>query len=319
MSQPSQAQYGRQSQPQYGYDGGYPQQGPPPQQGPGRFYTPGPNGIPPGKIRISKGPAPYLQQQTLAPQSHSIRLKMDRNHFHMPLKLKRPNCINRNIQVTILATEYHLLIRVRPHPTLTPIAPNQPTTIRKNSLHLPMQVPQTPGHKRTHLIPNHRSPKANTHPPFTLLQMASSTDKRSSLNHHMPANRLLTLTLRLALLLHKTITHRTTKRHLHNHRLKRHRLAWVRTHIQSSTRGHPAGTRHTTLRRRNSSQGLWLRRKGTQMISIGNGWQARRFGESQYSRITFSPSVQPKPIINEAGLCYTLHFLLPKRMKRKHI
>lgn len=50
MSQPSQLQYGRQSQPQYGFDGGYPQQGPPPQQGPGRYYTPGPNGVPPGKL-----------------------------------------------------------------------------------------------------------------------------------------------------------------------------------------------------------------------------------------------------------------------------
>ena len=60
MSQPSQAQYGRQSQPQYGYDGGYPQQGPPPQQGPGRFYTPGPNGVPPGKIQFLKGHASIL-------------------------------------------------------------------------------------------------------------------------------------------------------------------------------------------------------------------------------------------------------------------
>ena len=189
----------------------------------------------------------------------------------MPLKLKHPNYINHNIQVTILATEYLLLTRVRPHPTLTPIAHNQPMTIRKNSLHLPMLVPQTPGHKRTHLIPNHRSPKANTHPPFTLLRTASRTYKGSNLNHNTPANRLLTLTLQLALLLHKTITHRTTKCHLQNHRLKRHLLAWARTHIQSSTRDHLADTRHIMLRRRNSSQGLWLRRKGTQMIFIGNG------------------------------------------------
>lgn len=270
MSQPSQPQYGRQSQPQYGFDGGFPQQGPPPQQGPGRFYTPGPNGVPPGKIQFLKGHAPYSRNQTLAPQSHSIRLKMDRNHFHMPLKHTYPNCINHNIQVTILATEYHLLIRVRPHPTPIPIALNQPMTIRKNSLHLPMQAQQTPVHKRTHLIPNHRSPKANTHPPFILLQRASHTDKRSNLNHHTPANKLLTLTLQLALLLHKTITHRTTKHHLHNHRLKRHLLTWARTHIQSSTRDHLAGTKHITLRRRNSSQGLWPRRKETQMISIGN-------------------------------------------------
>ena len=52
MSQPSQPQYGRPSQPQYSYDGSYPQQGPPPQQGPGRYYTPGPNGAPPGEIHF---------------------------------------------------------------------------------------------------------------------------------------------------------------------------------------------------------------------------------------------------------------------------
>ncbi|KAG8532778.1 uncharacterized protein KY384_002656 [Bacidia gigantensis] len=43
MSQPAQQPYGRQSQPQYGYPGGYPPQGAPPQSGPGRFYTPGPD------------------------------------------------------------------------------------------------------------------------------------------------------------------------------------------------------------------------------------------------------------------------------------
>ncbi|KAI4251002.1 MAG: hypothetical protein LQ352_005136 [Teloschistes flavicans] len=45
MSQPAQPQYGRPSQPPYGYSGGggYPPQGPPgPQQAPGRYYTPNP-------------------------------------------------------------------------------------------------------------------------------------------------------------------------------------------------------------------------------------------------------------------------------------
>ena len=51
MSQPPQSQYnGRQNQQQYAYSGGHPAQGPGPQQGPGRFYTPGPEGAPPGRI-----------------------------------------------------------------------------------------------------------------------------------------------------------------------------------------------------------------------------------------------------------------------------
>ena len=62
MSQPSQPQYGRQSQPQqYGYDSGFPQQGPPPQQGPGRYYTPGPNGVPEGKMQPLEDSASHSQ------------------------------------------------------------------------------------------------------------------------------------------------------------------------------------------------------------------------------------------------------------------
>ncbi|MCJ1452306.1 ESCRT-0 subunit protein hse1 [Mycoblastus sanguinarius] len=62
MSQP---QYGRQSQPQYGYGGGYPAQQAPGQQAPGRFYTPGPDGAPPAshtpkpQYPPQNGPQPF--------------------------------------------------------------------------------------------------------------------------------------------------------------------------------------------------------------------------------------------------------------------
>ena len=57
ISQPPPTQYGgRQNQPQSGYGGGYPNQGPGPQQGPGRFYTPGPESAPPGTIISKRNP-----------------------------------------------------------------------------------------------------------------------------------------------------------------------------------------------------------------------------------------------------------------------
>ena len=272
MSQPSQPQYGRQSQPQYGYDGGYPQQGPPPQQGPGRYYTPGPNGVPPGKMQSSEDSSLYLQSQTPAPQSHSIHLKTGHNHFHTPAKHHHPTSSKHNIQLTMLATEYHPVIRVRHRQMPIPTVHSQLTIIRKNSPHLPTQVPPIISPNHTHTIASIPSPRANTHPPSTLLQTASRMGKGSNLKHRTAANKLLIPTRPWALPLHKTITRRTTKHHLHNRHLKRHLLAWVQTHIQSSTRDHlQVGIRRITLRRRNSRRDMLLRRKGILTISIDNG------------------------------------------------
>lgn len=271
MSQPSQPQYGRQSQPQYAYDGGYPQQGPPPQQGPGRYYTPGPNGVPPGKMRFSENSTLYLQSQTLAPQSHSILPKTGHNRFHMPVKHHHLTNSKHNIQSRILATVYHPETRVRHHQTPILTVHNQRTIIRKNSLHLPTQAPQTIGPNHTHLILNNRSPRANTHPRSTLLQTASRMGKRSKPKYHTPANKLHIPTHPWALRLRKTIMRRTIKHHLHSLRLKRHLLAWAKTHIQCSTRDHhQAGTRRITLHRRNN-RGMLLRRQGILMIFTDNG------------------------------------------------
>ena len=154
MSQPSQPQYGRQGQPQYGYDGGYTQQGPPPQQGPGRYYTPGPNGAPPGKIHFSAISTSYLQRQTLAVQSHSTHLIMGRNHSHMPVRHQTLSSSNNSIHLWTLATGYRQVLSAH-HPQIpTPIDHNQRTTTRKNYPHPPMQAPRTPGPNHTHLTSN---------------------------------------------------------------------------------------------------------------------------------------------------------------------
>ena len=216
----------------------------------------------------------YSQRQTLARQSHSIHLKMGRNRSHMPAKHRHPSSSNHSIQPRILATEYHPVTKVRHHQIPIPTAHNQPTTTHKNSPHLPTQAPQIPGLNHTQLISNNRSPRASMHPRFTLLQTASRMGKGSNHSHHTPANKLHILTLPWALPLHKTITQRITKPHLHNHLLKHHLLAWVRTHIQSLIRERlRVGIRHITLHRRNSSRGMLLvllRRKEIRMISTGN-------------------------------------------------
>ena len=273
MSQPSQPQYSRPGQPQYGYDGGYTQQGPPPQQGPGRYYTPGPNGAPPGKIHSSVISASYLPRQTLALQSHSTHLIMGRNHSHMPVKHRvLSSSSNNSIQLKTLATGYRQALSARHHQIPTLIDHNQRTTTHKSYHHPRMQVPRTLGPRHTHLISNKRSLRASIHPHSSRPRRARHTVKGSNLKQGTPANRLLTLTPREGHPLRRSITQGTIKQHLHKHLLQCLLQAWAKTPIRSSTRDPPqAGIRHITHRRGNSSRDTLLRRKGIRRISIGNG------------------------------------------------
>ncbi|MCJ1282484.1 ESCRT-0 subunit protein hse1 [Xylographa opegraphella] len=71
MSQTIPLNYARPSQPQYGYGGAYPSQGPPPQQDVGRYYSPNPQDsrLPQGQNPPQSGPAPfYLAGQANAQQ-----------------------------------------------------------------------------------------------------------------------------------------------------------------------------------------------------------------------------------------------------------
>lgn len=192
MSQPSQPQYGRQSQPQYGYDGGYPQQGPPPQQGPGRYYTPGPNDAPPGNMHSLRYSMSYLQRQTLALQSHNIHLKMGRSPSHMPVRHHHLSSSNHNIHFRTLVIGYRQAPSVRPHPIPILTDRNRLTTIHKNYPHPRTQAPQIPGRRHTHLMSNNRSPRASIHLLSTPLQMGRRTGKGSKLKHRTPANKLPT-------------------------------------------------------------------------------------------------------------------------------
>ena len=213
----------------------------------------------------------YLQSQTLAPQSHSILPKTGHNRFHMPAKHHHLTNSKHNIQSTTLATAYHPETRVRHHQTPILTVRNQRTIIRKNSPHPPTQAPRTIGPNHMHLILSSRSPRANIHPRSTLLQTASRMGKRSKHKYHTPANKLHILTLLWALCLRKTIMLRTIKHHLHSLRLKRHLLAWAKTHIRCSTRDRlQAGIKRITLHRRNS-RGMLLRRQGILMISTDKG------------------------------------------------
>ena len=274
MSQPSQPQYSRPGQPQYGYDGGYTQQGPPPQQGPGRYYTPGPNGAPLGKIHPLASKTSYLPRQNLALQSHSTHLIMGRNHLHMPVRhrLLSSNSNNNSIQLRILATGYHQALSGRHHRIPTPIDHNPRTTTRKNYPHPPTQAPPTLDRRHTHLISNRGSPRASIHHLSTRPRMVSRMVKGSNLKEGTATNRLLTLIPQEGLPLHRSITQGTTKHHLHKHLLKHHLPVWARIHIRCSTRDRlQAGTRHITPRRRNSSRETVLKRRAIRMISIGNG------------------------------------------------
>lgn len=206
MSQPSQPQYSRPGQPQYGYDGGYTQQGPPPQQGPGRYYTPGPNGAPPGKIHSSVISTSYLPRQTLARQSHSTHLIMGRNHSHMPVKHRLLSSSSSNsIPLRTLATGYRQALSARHHQIPTRIDHNQRTTTRKNYLHPRTQAPRTLGPKHTHLISNKRSLRTSIHPHSSRPQRARGMVKGSNLKQGTPASRLLTLTPPAGLPLRRSI------------------------------------------------------------------------------------------------------------------
>ena len=274
MSQTSQTLYGRQGQPQYAYDGGYAQQGPPPQQGPGRYYTPGPNGAPPGKIHSTAISTSCLPRQTLVLQSHSTHLRMGRSHSHMPVRHQFLSSSNNNnsIHLRTLATGYRQALSARHHRIPTLIDHNQRTTTRKNYPHLPTQAPPTVGPKHIHLISNKGSLRASIHPRSTRPPTASRMVKGSNLKQDRPAIRLLTLTTPRGHPLHRSITQDTIKHPLHKHPLKCHLQAWAKTHIRCSTRDPlQAGTRHITLRRRNSSRDTLLRRREIQTISIGNG------------------------------------------------
>ena len=281
MSQPSQLQYSRQGQPQYGYDGGYTQQGPPPQQGPGRYYTPGPNGAPPGKMHSSAMSTSDLQRQALAVQSHSTHLIMGRNHSHMPVRHQilsssssssNNNNNNNSIRLRTLATGYRQALSARHHQIPTRIDHNQRTTTRKSYPHLPMQAPPTLGPKHTHLISNKGSLRVSIHPLSTRPPRASPTAKGSKVKQGTAANRLLTLTAQEGHPPHRSITQGTIRHHLHTHPLKRHLLVWAKTHIRCSIPDPlQAGTRHIMPRRRSSRRDTLLKRREIRTISIGNG------------------------------------------------
>ena len=271
MSQPSQPQYSRQGQPQYGYDGGYTQQGPPPQQGPGRYYTPGPNGAPPGKVYSSAISTPHLPRQILALQSHSTHLIMGRNRSHMPVRhqllISSSSNNNNSIHLKTLATGYRQALSAHHHQIPTPIDHNRRTTTRKNYPHPPTQAPPTLGPKHTHLTSNKRSLRASIRPLSTHPQMAKRMVKGSNLKQGTAANRLLTLTPQAGLPLPRSITKGTIQHHL-----KRHLQVWAKTHIRCSIQDRlQAGTRHITLRRGNSSRDTLQRRKEIRTISIGKG------------------------------------------------